>query len=441
MADTTSDGIVQQCGSLVRLASASDSPDGLVVAASHALGRPLMLLDTNGALLVAAPPSTRLDASLGALTAAAAGSDLTPTGWDMLPVKHEGERLAVLAVRQGGRCEAESHSMLDLVLCLLGEQFVRAALTRAMQGERRTALLRRLVTDESLTAADIRAEAGAADLQLADLYWPALLVWTVGHPGPRTLAELRGKAQRLPGTIVVTLSNTTITLLIAVRCPGDPSRDTVHSELGLLVHHAHNLGHRNVHAIADELGVGVSRIPSRVRRLLRLQRYLPHKSGKALVCSARSFALDCLLRDGLDRRRAEDFLRWHLYRLLRYDHEHGTDLAHVLELALDYPRRDDAAHAGYMHRNTFRRHLTQALELVDSDLDDPDDRLSLHVALKLRGLLEVVQHGADAGDPRERDQGWADAATPAPKERVFLPSARSQPMRNDWRGPIPSPPW
>jgi PucR C-terminal helix-turn-helix domain len=425
MADTTSDDVVQQCGSLVRLASVSDSPERLVVAASHALGRPLVLLDTSGELLVAEPPSTRLDASVGALTAAAAGSDLTPTGWHVLPIKHEGERLAVLAVRRGGMREAESHSMLDLVLSLLGEQFVRAALARAMHGERRAALLRRLVTDESITATDIRAEARAADLQLADLYWPALLVWTVGHPGPRTLAELHGKAQRLPGTIVVTLSNTTLTLLIAARCPGDPSRETVHSELGLLVHHVRDLGHRNVHAIADERSVSVSHIPSRVSRLRRLQRYLPHKSGEALVCSARSFALDCLLSDGLDRQHAEAFLRWRLCRLLRYDLDHGTDLAHVLELALDFPRRDDAAHAGYMHRNTFRRHLTQALELVDTDFTDPDDRLTLHVALKLRKLLGVPRHGAGAGDARERHQWSTDAATPVPHERASQLSARS----------------
>jgi hypothetical protein len=415
MADTTSDEIIQQCGSLVRLASASDSPEGLVVAASHALARPLVLLDTRGALLVAAPPSTRLDTSVGALTAAAAGSDLAPTGWHVLPIKHDGERLAVLAVSQGDMREAAPRSMLDLILSLLGEQFVRAALTRAMRGERRTALFRRLVTDESIMAADIRAEARAADLQLADLYWPALLVWTVGHPGPRTLAELHGKAQRLPGTIVVTLSNTIITLLIAMRCPGDPSRETVHSELGLLVRHARDLGHRDVHAIADERGVSVLHIPSRVSRLRRLQRYLPYKSGRTLVRSAQSFALDCLLSDGLDRRRAEDFLHWRLCRLLRYDLDHGTDLAHVLELALDFPRRDDAAHAGYMHRNTFRRHLTQALELVDTDLTDPDDRLALHVALKLRKLLEVPQHGAGARDARERDLWSTGAATSAPR--------------------------
>jgi hypothetical protein len=417
MADTTSDDVVQRCGSLVRLASASDSPEGLVVAASHALGRPLVLLDTSGAPLVASPPSTSLDASAGALTAAAAGSDTTPTGWHVLPITHEGEALAVLAVRDGGIREAVSHGMLDLVLSLLGEQFVRAALTSAMRDERRSALLRRLVSDESIKAADIRAEARAADLQLADSYWPALLVWTVGHPGPRTLAELHGKAQHLPGTIVVTLGNTTVTLLIAARCPGDPRWETVHSELDRLVRHAHHLGHRDVHAIADERSVGVTHIPSRVRRLQRLRRFLPYTCGRAPVRCARSFALDCLLSDGLDRGRAEDFLRWRLCRLLRYDLDHGTDLAHVLELALDFPRRDDAAHAGYMHRNTFRRHLTQALELVDTDLNDPDDRLTLLVALKLRRLLELPQQGTDAGDHRGRDQCWRDAAAPEPHGR------------------------
>jgi sugar diacid utilization regulator len=413
MTDTTSDDVLQRCGGLVRLASASDSPESLVVAASRALGRPLVLLDTSGALLVASPPSTRLDASVSALSAAAAGSDTAPSGWHILPITHEGETLGVLAVRNGGIGDEASRGMLDLVRSLLSGQFVRAALTSAIRDERRTALLRRLVTDESITMSDIRAEARAADLQLADLYWPALLVWTVGHPGPRTLTELHGRVQHLPGTIVVTLGNTTVTLLIAASGPGEIRWETVHSELGQLVCHARHLGHRDVHAIVDERSVGVIHIPSRIRRLQRLRRLLPNTSCRGPVRCARSFALDCLLSDGLDRRRAEDFLRWRLCRLLRYDDEHGTDLAHVLELALDFPRRDDAAHAGYMHRNTFRRHLSQALELVDSDLNDPDDRLTLHIALRLRRLLEVPQRGADAADSRGRDPCWGDAAAAA----------------------------
>jgi len=403
MAETSAHDGVQRCGRLVRLASASDSPEDLVVAASHALGRPLVLMDKGGAPLVASPPSTRLDASVGALTAAAARSGTAPAGWQVHPITHGSESLAVLAVRGGPVPETEPHGMLDLVLSLLGEQFVRAALTCAMRGERRAALLRRLVTDESVTAADIRAEARAANLQLSDFYWPALLLWTVGHPGPRTLAELHGAAQHVPGTITVMLGNETVTLLIPSHGPSGPSRETVHSELGRLVRHARQLGHRDVQAIADEGSVGVPHIAARVGRLQRLQRYLPHTCGRTFVRSARSFALDCLLSEGLDRRRAEDFLNWRLCRLLRYDLEHGTDLAQVLELALDFPRRDDAAHAGYMHRNTFRRHLTQALELVDTDLADPDDRLTLHVALKLRRLLHVPQRGTHTGEARGKD--------------------------------------
>ena len=50
-----------------------------------------------------------------------------------------------------------------------------------------------------------------------------------------------------------------ITLLIAVRCPGDPTRETVHSELSLLVHHARHLGHRD-HA-GERGGPGAESFP------------------------------------------------------------------------------------------------------------------------------------------------------------------------------------
>ncbi len=37
-----------------------------------------------------------------------------------------------------------------------------------------------------------------------------------------------------------------------------------------------------------------------------------------------------------------------------------------------------------MHRNTFRRQLATALRLLDADLEQPEERLALHLALKLR---------------------------------------------------------
>jgi DNA-binding PucR family transcriptional regulator len=47
-----------------------------------------------------------------------------------------------------------------------------------------------------------------------------------------------------------------------------------------------------------------------------------------------------------------------------------------------------------MHRNTFRRQLGKALELIDVDLTCPEERLALHVALKMRAPGGPLQVGA-----------------------------------------------
>lgn len=88
----------------------------------------------------------------------------------------------------------------------------------------------------------------------------------------------------------------------------------------------------------------------------------------------------------LDPRDASLFVHDQLAALADYDREHGTDLLRVLELALDHRDRNDAARAAFMHRNTFRRRLRQAEKLAGADLGCPEERLALHLALKLRAL-------------------------------------------------------
>jgi DNA-binding PucR family transcriptional regulator len=118
---------------------------------------------------------------------------------------------------------------------------------------------------------------------------------------------------------------------------------------------------------------------ARLRRVARQR--LPSASDEPV--SARSYSLASLL-ETLDPRAAAAFVDEQLAGLRAYDHEHGTNLQRVLELALDHHDRGAAASAAFMHRNTFRRQLGKALELVGADLDDPLERLALHVALKLR---------------------------------------------------------
>jgi DNA-binding PucR family transcriptional regulator len=42
-----------------------------------------------------------------------------------------------------------------------------------------------------------------------------------------------------------------------------------------------------------------------------------------------------------------------------------------------------------MHRNTFRHRLRQAMEFLGDALDDPEVRVAVHVALKLRRVTRA----------------------------------------------------
>jgi len=126
--------------------------------------------------------------------------------------------------------------------------------------------------------------------------------------------------------------------------------------------------------------------------LRRLARYA-FRHGSEEVVWGRRYSLACLL-ETLDPRQATAFVKEQLGGLPAYDREHGTNLQRVLELALDHDNRNAAARAAFMHRNTFRRQLSQALEVIDVDLACPEERLALHVALKMRALVGPLGSGA-----------------------------------------------
>ncbi|HEX2125968.1 MAG TPA: helix-turn-helix domain-containing protein [Thermoleophilaceae bacterium] len=125
----------------------------------------------------------------------------------------------------------------------------------------------------------------------------------------------------------------------------------------------------------ESLGAAAARLRRVARRTIG--------SASDVPVSARSHSLASLL-ETLDPRDAASFVEEQLAGLRAYDREHGTNLQRVLELALDHHDRGTAASAAFMHRNTFRRQLGKALDLVGADLGDPLERLALHVALKLR---------------------------------------------------------
>jgi hypothetical protein len=73
-----------------------------------------------------------------------------------------------------------------------------------------------------------------------------------------------------------------------------------------------------------------------------------------------------------------------------------------------------------MHRNTFRHRLREAEALLGDDPSDPDARLAVHVALRLRKLI----NGRGAVERRTLDLGEMRAALPVPSSgrRSVAPS-------------------
>jgi sugar diacid utilization regulator len=201
-----------------------------------------------------------------------------------------------------------------------------------------------------------------------------------------------------PRSILISLDRDTQMLLFAVDSPIGLDRSRLRDAVSTVVEVLKSGRPRlEIQALIGERtrpGASLALVASRLRRL---GCYVFSRGGSPVVWARRDSLAGLLER--LDPRYVSAFVQGQLGGLQAYDHEHGTNLQRVLELALDHDSRNNAARAAFMHRNTFRRQLGRALELIDVDLDSPEERLELHLALKLRGL--VVQRRANRAQSTE----------------------------------------
>jgi sugar diacid utilization regulator len=246
----------------------------------------------------------------------------------------------------------------------------------------------------------------AGTLRVRRAYRPCLLTWVSGEPTAALIEQMRGAAlARDRSSLLVPLDRATQVMLLAEDSPERPSRELVGEAVQSVVDAVRALRpEARIHAVVGDRVAPGERLEIAAARLRRLARHALAGPGNDLVW-ARRYSLACLL-ETLEPRQTAGFVEEQLAGLRAYDRGHGTNLQRVLELALDHPNRNRAASAAFMHRNTFRRQLGKALELVDADLGDPVERLALHVALKLRSLGEPAQlagrcggSGSDAGIP------------------------------------------
>ncbi len=372
--------------SLVDLAVASDDATRLVAAASQRLRRPIGLVDAVGSPVAAGPPGEQGQRALAVAGAAARHIAATPGGWRVFSLVEQHARLGFLAVGPGEPADAEGHTALQLLPLLVADQLRRGMLVRLQ----RTAFVRRLVSDPPLTAHVARREAAELGLNLADAYWPAVLDWHAGTARAETLEAIEREARRLAhGSLVVLLGRH----LVLLHPAGADGRRDPAAWLRQVVRRTRELAPSSrARVIAGERVVDPGGLSADVAHLEQLARLPSRVDDDRPILWASQFALDELLAGQIAPGVADRFVRDQIGRLLAWDREHRTDLARILEAALDFPRHDQAARRCFVHRNTFRHRLAQATSVLGVAMEDPDRRLAVHVALKLWRLA-----GADTG--------------------------------------------
>jgi sugar diacid utilization regulator len=404
--------------SLVRMAVSSDDPAPFLEVAATVVGRPLGLAGASGEPLGHAPDDDEGRRALAVARAAARHHLVAPPGWQIARLAHASTTLGFLAVGGCGEVGATSEAVADMLPALLSDQLQRMALVRAQRG----AFERRLVTEPATSSDRVRREAADAGLTVSAAYWPAVLTWRHVTPPAAVVATVEREARsRKAGAAIVALDGRLVLLYPADEASPAQAADAW-EWFRAVVDDARRLApSARAQAIATHSAVELNRVSAEVAALVEDARFAPRADEARPVVSTRRFALDRLLSRSVGAVEARAYVDDCIGRLVTWDLGHRKNLLSVLEAALDFPRHDRAAESCYMHRNTFRRRLHQALRILGDDLDDPDVRLAVHVALKLRKV--PLRPPAAAREPSTARRG----AAPIGRRRVgSAPGARSR---------------
>jgi len=364
---------------LLDLTVACDDAAPLIEAAGDALGHSLGLVDAGGAAL-GCTSGDEGQRALAIARSATRASVVAPPGWDITAIRQETALLGVLAVGDGGPDDDATRSVLALLPTMLAGQLRRAALVRLQ----RATLVHRLVSDPALTAHRARREAAALGMSLAGAYWVAI----VDARGSELRSDVAESVEREAGALVHGSLTTSRAGHLVLLHPGE--RACGPAEWFRIVAERVREASPSSRAqlIAGDHAVELAALSSYVGELEGLRRFGPRAGDEAAIAWRHEYALDRLLHQNVEPEIAARFVEEQLGALLRGGRQHGMDLVDVLEASLDFPCHEDAARRCFMHRNTFRHHLRLAYEGLDRCLDHPDDRLALHVALKLRHLVD-----------------------------------------------------
>ncbi|SMB81613.1 PucR C-terminal helix-turn-helix domain-containing protein [Desulfonispora thiosulfatigenes DSM 11270] len=97
-----------------------------------------------------------------------------------------------------------------------------------------------------------------------------------------------------------------------------------------------------------------------------------------------------ILFSNQDNNSLNEFYKEYLEMLVQYDQKNNTDYVHTLEQYYKYNANVLlTAENLFMHRNTLNYRLKRIRQILNLDIDEPEIKLSLSIAIKIRHLLNL----------------------------------------------------
>lgn len=281
------------------------------------------------------------------------------------------------------------HLLLDSAKFALSVQLMRGFIRFRAEAQTLTDLVSEIVEQRWRDPADIAARA----LRLGfDLAMPARLV-AIGLPGPRRPGvaagiELLRSVARIAQDQHARAVTVALDDLVLCRLPAEgDGEEPARRLMRRIVEEAKLVLDDTPILVASKLCPGLADHPpawAQCRRMIDLARRFKRRG----VLTAQDFGPFPVLLSAADTEEVQGFVDGAIGAVARHDRKHGTAYVETLSRYLDQGCRTQAcADAMGLHVTTLRYRLARIQELFGIQLDTPERRFSLELAIRLHAMV------------------------------------------------------
>lgn len=359
--------------SIVAAAGSGDGEAQIIQAVCTVTGRSVVLQDSFGNELALAGAADRATDPVGNLSTAGRST----AGWRVSPIRSRGETLGVIGIYDPEDSRGDDDRFaIEYASATLAVELAHRRSVAEVEIRLGRDLADDLVSGPGVV--DALARAGALDFDLGGLHRVLLVTWESPTPNG------------------VEVSSAVRYQLAAMRIPALVSRRP-EATLAIVAdgHDLSSLYERLSAALTSSrgaIGIGgrctandLPRSYAEAKRALRVREGSQQPLG---LSNHDELGLLRILDTSEDGVRLKRFIGEWLGVLIEHDAQHRTDLVRTLAAYLDSGGNYDRASADLViHRSTLRYRLRRIRELCGLDLNDPETRLNLHIAVRARASL------------------------------------------------------